>query len=234
MKYYAPDLTNKHAKQSILVTGGIAPNPALLQGLCDAYPDALCYCADAGADLCFAAQIKPDCLIGDMDSLSTQTRQWFHEMDVPELVYPAEKDYSDTQLAVEKLYEQGSDEVIVIGALGGRMDHELANIMLLVTYGRKGKSLVFWDDINRIRYVGVGQHHLDRVKGYVGIVPFSDDGMQLSIEGLYYPLNNTSVEFGASHLISNVFDQEEEAIIDISRGDGVLVLCHDRQKITKQ
>ena len=234
MNYYTSNLTDQCAKQSILVTGGVAPDPALLKGLRAAYPNALCYCADAGADLCYAAKLRPDCLIGDMDSLSAKTRQWFHEMDVPEMVYPAEKDYSDTQLAVEKLYEQGSDEVIVIGALGGRMDHELANIMLLVTYGRKGKSLVFWDDINRIRYVGAGQHHLDRVKDYVGIVPFSDDGMRLSIKGLYYPLDNTSVSFGASHLISNVFDKEDEAVIDIASGDGVLVLCHDRKKITKQ
>ena len=144
------------------------------------------------------------------------------------MVYPSEKDYSDTQLAAEALYEQGVDEIIVVGALGGRMDHELANVMLLMTYGRKGKSLVFWDDINRMRYVGAGVHQLDRVDGYVGIVPFSDEGMGLSIEGLHYPLKDAKVPFGESRLISNVFDQEEVARIDIQYGDGILVLCKDR------
>ena len=174
------------------------------------YPDAPCYCADAGADLCYAAEVVPDALIGDMDSLSKETREWLQEAEVPEMVYPSEKDYSDTQLAAEALYEQGVDEIIVVGALGGRMDHELANVMLLMTYGRKGKSLVFWDDINRMRYVGAGVHQLDRV------------------DGLHYPLKDAKVPFGESRLISNVFDQEEVARIDIQYGDGILVLCKDR------
>lgn len=228
MKHYAPGLLLKQAKHGILVTGGIAPRPSLLRTLFEMYPDAPCYCADAGADLCYAAEVVPDALIGDMDSLSKETREWLQEAEVPEVVYPSEKDYSDTQLAAEALYEQGVDEIIVVGALGGRMDHELANVMLLMTYGRKGKSLVFWDDINRMRYVGAGVHQLDRVDGYVGIVPFSDEGMGLSIEGLHYPLKDAKVPFGESHLISNVFDQEEVARIDIQYGDGILVLCKDR------
>lgn len=228
MKHYASGLLLKQAKHGILVTGGIAPRPSLLRSLCETYPDALCYCADAGADLCCAAEVVPDALIGDMDSLSKDTRLWLQDAGVPEMVYPSEKDFSDTQLAVEALFAQGVDEIIVIGALGGRMDHELANMMLLVTYGRQGKSLVFWDDINRMRYIGSGAHQLDRVNGYVGIVPFSDDGMKLSIEGLYYPLKDTAVPFGESRLISNVFAQEDTAHIDIQYGDGVLVLCKDR------
>ena len=228
MKHYATGLLLKQAKHGILVTGGVPPRPSLLRSLCETYPDAPCYCADAGADLCYLAEVVPDVLIGDMDSLSEETRSWLQDAGVPEMVYPSEKDYSDTQLAAEALFEQGIGEIILIGALGGRMDHELANMMLLVTYGRQGKSLVFWDDINRMRYIGPGSHRLDRVTGYVGIVPFSDEGMQLSIEGMYYPLKDTAVPFGESRLISNVFDKEDMAHIDIEYGDGVLVLCRDR------
>lgn len=231
MKHYEEGLLLKQAKHGILVTGGIAPKPSLLRSLRETFPEAPCYCADAGADLCYLAEVLPDALIGDMDSLAEQTREWLRDAKVPEMVYPSEKDYSDTQLAVEALYDKGVDEIIVIGALGGRMDHELANMMLLVTYGRQGKSLVYWDDINRMRYIGVGEHRLDRVNGYVGIVPFTDDGMRLSIEGMYYPLKDTAVPFGESRLISNVFtDEAEEAAIDITCGDGVLVLCKDRYR----
>ena len=52
--------------------------------------------------------------------------------------------------------------------------------------------------------------------------------LQLSIEGMYYPLKDTAVPFGESRLISNVFDKEDMAHIDIEYGDGVLVLCRDR------
>lgn len=228
MKHYAPGLLDKHARHAILITGGTAPDPALLKDLRAQFPTVPCLCADAGADLCRAAGVLPDALIGDMDSLSPETRAWLDEAGVPEVVYPAEKDDSDTALAVQQLFADGAEELIVIGALGGRMDHELANMMLMVGAGRQGKSIVYWDDINRMRYVGPGEHQLDHTSGYIGIVPFSDDGMCLSIDGLYYPLDNFSVPFGETRLISNVFTDAPMAAIRIARGDGVLVLCHDR------
>lgn len=228
MKHYAPGLLDKHARHAILITGGTAPDPALLKDLRAQFPTVPCLCADAGADLCRAAGVLPDALIGDMDSLSPETRAWLDEAGVPEVVYPAEKDDSDTALAVQQLFSDGAEELIVIGALGGRMDHELANMMLMVGAGRQGKSIVYWDDINRMRYVGPGEHQLDHTSGYIGIVPFSDDGMCLSIDGLYYSLDNFSVPFGETRLISNVFTDAAIATISIARGDGVLVLCHDR------
>ena len=228
MKHYAPGLLDKHARHAILITGGTAPDPALLKDRRAQFPTVPCLCADAGADLCRAAGVLPDALIGDMDSLSPETRAWLDEAGVPEVVYPAEKDDSDTALAVQQLFADGAEELIVIGALGGRMDHELANMMLMVGAGRQGKSIVYWDDINRMRYVGPGEHQLDHTPGYIGIVPFSDDGMCLSIDGLYYPLDNFSVPFGETRLISNVFTDAPMATIRIDRGDGVLVLCHDR------
>ncbi len=226
---YTKDLLKKDAPLGILVTGGIAPSPALLQELRQAHPDAPLLCADGGADLCKRAAVVPDFIIGDMDSLKDDTRQWLREAGVEEKVYPAEKDYSDTQLALEALTEKGVEEFVVIGALGGRMDHELANMMLLLTEGQKGRSVVFWDDGNRLRYVGEGEHRLLRTDAYVGIVPFSDDGMTLSIEGLYYPLDNYSVPFGESRLISNCFKEHDEALITIHKGYGILVLSKDRR-----
>lgn len=234
MKHYAPGLLDKHARHAILVTGGTAPEPTLLSALRAQFPKVPCFCADAGADLCRAAGVLPDALIGDMDSLSPQTRVWLDAADVPEVVYPAEKDDSDTALAVQQLFDDGAEEIIVIGALGGRMDHELANMMLLVGAGRQGRSIVYWDDINCMRYVGPGEHLLDHTPGYIGIVPFSDNGMCLSIDGLYYPLKDFSVPFGITRLISNVFTDAEVATINIARGDGVLVLCHDRSKEEQQ
>lgn len=98
----------------------------------------------------------PDGLIGDMDSLSAATRDWLEETGVPEVVYPSEKDDSDQALATEKLFADGAEEIVVIGGLGGRMDHELANMMELVRRRREGRSIVYWDDINRLRYIGPG------------------------------------------------------------------------------
>ncbi|MEE0434901.1 MAG: thiamine diphosphokinase [Peptococcaceae bacterium] len=228
MTCYTKDLLDPSLRKAILVSGGPAPQPALLADLRAQFPDVPCLCADAGADLCRAAGVRPDGLIGDMDSLAEATRVWLKEEGVPKVVYPVEKNDSDQALATEKLFEEGIEEIIVIGGLGGRMDHELANMMELVRMGRSGKSIVYWDDINRLRYVGPGEHRLKRCSDYISIVPFSDDGMQLSNKGLYYPLDHFSTPFGKTRLISNICTDAEEAVIIIERGDGVLALCHDR------
>lgn len=228
MRYYSEDLLDPSRTPAILVSGGPKPAPQLLKNLRAQLATARCLCADAGADLCRAAGVVPDGLIGDMDSLSPATRAWLEEKRVPEVVYPAEKNDTDQALATLALFEDGAEEVIVVGGLGGRMDHALANMTQLVACGRAGKSLVFWDDTNRVRYVGEGAHHLNHTDGYISIVPFSDDGMTLSIEGLYYPLDHFTVPFGETRLVSNIFADAPEAIITIHHGDGVLVHCRDK------
>ena len=177
MKRYDNDLLDPSLRPAILVSGGPQPEPALLVRLREKLPQAPLLCADRGADLCRAAGVVPDGLIGDMDSLSAATRDWLEETGVPEVVYPSEKDDSDQALATEKLFADGAEEIVVIGGLGGRMDHELANMMELVRAGREGRSIVYWDDINRLRYIGPGKHEIARTDDYIGIVPFSDDGM---------------------------------------------------------
>lgn len=229
MRRYTQDLLDPTRTQAILVSGGPAPSPSLLAALRAQLPEAPCLCADAGADLCRAAGVVPDGIIGDMDSLAPATRAWLEAVGVPEVIYPSEKDDSDQSLATEKLFADGAEEIVVIGGLGGRMDHELANMMELVRTGREGRSLVYWDDINRLRYIGPGTHALAPTADYISLVPFSDEGMVLSNSGLYYPLDHFTVPFGITRLISNIFAEgAEEATLDIHSGDGVLIVCRDR------
>lgn len=230
MSYYTELLLKENAAPAILITGGVPSSVALLKNIQARYPEAPVFCADGGADYCYRANVLPTYIIGDMDSVSNNARKWLLKNKVPEYVFPTEKDFSDTQLAIEALFKEQAQETIVLGALGGRMDHEMANVMLLVSYGRKGHSLIFVDDQNIMRYVGAGTHTIYRCRGYIGIVPFSDQGMRLSIEGLYYPLPKTSVPFGASHLISNVFGDEKEARFLIEEGDGILVRSKDKKE----
>lgn len=233
MSHYTDKLTNPMNKSAILITGGVAPSPILLKDVQKMYPDAPCFCADGGADYCYRAGVRPTYIVGDMDSVSVHAKNWLSEIKVPAYIFSVEKDFSDTQLAIEAIFAEGYEEIIVLGALGGRMDHEMANMMLLTAYGRQGQSLVFLDDQNALRYVGFGKHFISRCNGYIGIVPFSDEGMTLSIEGLYYPLAHTDVPFGESRLVSNVFKNETEACITIERGDGILVISKDKKECLK-
>lgn len=229
MKRYDNDLLDPSLRPAILVSGGPQPSAALLVQLRAKLPQAPLLCADRGAELCRIAGVVPDGLLGDMDSLSAATRSWLDGQGVPEIVYPSEKNDSDQALATAQLFADGAEEIIVLGGLGGRMDHELANMMELVGAGRAGRSIVYWDDTNRLRYIGPGRHQLARTDAYISLVPFSDDGMVLSNDGLYYPLDHFSVPFGITRLISNeMAPGAETALLDIHSGDGVLILARDR------
>ena len=87
--------------------------------------------ADGGARLLDQLGFLPDTIIGDLDSLSQKQIKYFEKKDIEILEYPVEKNETDGELALKYCKEQGYDNVIIIGAVGGRFDQQLANIYLL-------------------------------------------------------------------------------------------------------
>ena len=73
----------------------------------------------------------PDIVIGDFDSISSHEIKWITEKAVETRRFPPEKDQTDFELALDHAMKIGCKEIQVFGALGGRMDHTLANISLL-------------------------------------------------------------------------------------------------------
>lgn len=222
------------AGRALLVTGGAAPSKAVVDELRGLVPAASVYSADAGADVCRRMNLLPHFIVGDMDSLSQETYNWAQANGVELLRFPPEKDDTDTQLAVNTIIEMRPDieEIVVLGALGGRMDHELANIALLVGTGRcKGPALIYIDEQNAMRYLGPGELDVSPSAGYFGIAPMSENGMCLAIQHAKYPLPMQTVPFGVSRLVSNEFDGERHALIRVETGDGVLIVSRDGKDI---
>jgi thiamine pyrophosphokinase len=107
----------------IVVTGGNGPPPDKIRALVDKLAgERLIAAADSGLDAVEGASLKPDWIIGDMDSLSDPARLDAYP-DTQVLRYPAHKDYTDTELAFTLLAEKGCSEIWIIGGGGGRVDH---------------------------------------------------------------------------------------------------------------
>ena len=87
--------------------------------------------ADGGARHCEQLGITPNLLIGDLDSVSDEEIQSLTDREVEIIRHPVHKDQTDLELAVRAAQERGADEIVVLGALGGRWDMTLANVMLL-------------------------------------------------------------------------------------------------------
>ena len=113
----------------------------------------LIICADSGVEHAFNMGIEPDLLVGDMDSISSVSLEKANKLGIERQQFPSEKDCTDTELALDIALKKGADEAIILGALGDRPDHSLANIFLMVGFKKLGLEVKLadrnWDVFNR-------------------------------------------------------------------------------------
>jgi len=173
----------------LLISGGEAPEKELLQGL--RKKTAFAVAADSGLDHALAAGISVDYWVGDGDSVKTK-------IEVPQKIFPRDKDYSDTQLALETLKTLGCQKIILAGASGGRLDHVFAikDLFLL------DQALVRWyTPLNECLRLDSGQDFVFEDLEECSFFCLEDEGY-LESEGLQWPLD--SLKFGRGiHSLSN-------------------------------
>lgn len=181
-------------------------------------PDDLLVAADGGTHHVLAAGLIPMHIIGDMDSLQTEHQDLVEQGAVLH-TYPAQKDETDLELALLWAVEQNPQEIIVLGALGGRPDQEWANLLLLAHPALDGHNVVFANATWAIRLIR-GNCTLN-ITGQPGdilsLIPLGGDAQGVTTQGLAYPLRNETLYFGKTRGVSNVFE-ETKAIITLKKG----------------
>jgi len=109
--------------QGIIFTGGACPSARIIKHLIDTEAkNPLLIAADSGLLAIEGAGLKPDWIIGDMDSLDTAARLDAYPPDRV-IRYDFDKDFTDTELAFSHAVEKGCDDIWIIGGGGGRIDH---------------------------------------------------------------------------------------------------------------
>lgn len=180
--------------------------------------DDLKIAADSGYENALALGEKPDILLGDFDSLGKKP-----DADIEILEVPAEKDFTDTQLAVETAIRRGADDVVIIGGLSGRLDHTLSNLSILEDLWTKHIHAVATDGINRIRYIDSSSALIPKSHyKYLSIVAVSDILKGVEIEGCKYPLKNAKISRTFQFAVSNEI-VGNCALIAIKKGKAFIV-----------
>ncbi|MCX5779620.1 MAG: thiamine diphosphokinase [Firmicutes bacterium] len=85
-------------------------------------------CADGGSNYAYQLGIRPDCIIGDLDSIEPEVEEYYTNLQVPFQRHPTRKDLTDIQLCLDTAHGWGVEEIIMLGSLGKRLDHTLANL----------------------------------------------------------------------------------------------------------
>lgn len=182
--------------------------------------DDLIICADGGYNLICEAGIKPDVIIGDMDSVSGKL-----PTDVKIYTYPCKKDKTDLHICVDFALQHKCDQIILLGVMGGRISHSMGSLMMLEYIHKNHAAGMILTASTRVFLVSDKiSVKRDNFK-YLSLIPLTETAEGVSISGVKYPLENAVLKREKNLGISNEFDSDTA---EISVKKGLLtVVCED-------
>jgi thiamine pyrophosphokinase len=181
--------------------------------------DDLTIAADSGYHTAKALGERVDLLLGDFDSIGQVPRD--EHMEIRQV--PTEKDYTDTQLAVEIAIEHGVEEIIIIGGLSGRLDHTLSTLAVLEDLHGRGVYASITDGQSRARYIKSTSTLIARsAYKYLSLIAVDEVVKGVDIEGCKYPLKRATLRRRNQFAVSNEITGNV-AFIAVKKG-GVYVI----------
>ena len=187
--------------------------------------------ADGGARHAGRLGLRIDHWVGDGDSIDPDELDRLRGSGIPIDLVAADKDQSDTELAIGAAVASGAQEVVVLGAFGGRrLDHAIANLTLLAHPALGPRPAVLLDGSARVRLVrapgpdggAVATRLPGRIGDLVSLIPFGADADGIQTEGLHYPLRDETLALGSARGLSNVRRSADASFV-LGRG-AILVI----------
>jgi thiamine pyrophosphokinase len=182
--------------------------------------------ADGGAGRALAWGLKPDLVIGDMDSLTEGDRAKLEALGCRFIEHPRAKDETDLELALGYAARGGAQEIVILGALGGRLDHAVSNLLLLALPDLGGIAVRLADGEREAMLVRSGETvWLEGSPGdLVSLLPLGGDVNGVTTRGLAWGLDEETLFFGFSRGVSN---EMVDCRAEIRVGEGILLVVHD-------
>ena len=179
--------------------------------------------ADGGGRLAAALGVKPAVLVADFDSSAPPDTGGDTEI----VRLPMEKDWTDTQAAAMLALDRGYRDFLLLGCTGGRLDHTLANIAVLLYLLRRGADALMADERNFLRLYGPGRYRVERRAGYkLSLFPYGGEVEGITVKNVRYPLEKARLTPDNSLGVSNEF-QENPAEISFDKGVLMVFLSKD-------
>lgn len=205
------------ARRCIVIAGSPDVNPAAIRQALR--HDDYVIAADRGCAAALKAGVSPDVIVGDFDSYSDLLPS-----DAEIIRLNPEKDYSDTFHAVTAAWERGFRDFLLFGAVGGRLDHTLANLSILEWLAEQGGTGVICSDTEEIRLLTRGVHPFNGCRGRTfSVFPYGCASVTLTYQGAKYPLSHGTLRHACAMGLSNIFTADS-AVITIESGQAVFLL----------
>lgn len=191
-------------------------------------------CADGGTRYALALGLTPNLVIGDMDSMNADEWKKLEEKNIPIELFPRDKNETDLELALNKAIEMNPTEIVIIAALGGRMDQTLANIALLGnTQSRPERSrrdavrsICLDDGVEEIFFCRDQAEIRGRSGDIVSLIPWGSPVHGVQTVNLKWQLNDETLYPEKTRGISNEMTSDTASI---KLQSGLLLIIHNRR-----
>jgi len=188
--------------RAVVFINGVVEDYDLLQRWL--HPTDLWIAADGGVTHCLALGRNPHLLVGDLDSVDDAVVARLAEAGVQVKRYPITKDETDLELALAAAVVTGAHEILLVGALGGRLDHLLANVLILAQ--REWPATLHLIEGQQLAQLILPHQPVTLVANVgdtVSAIPLSDTVTGITYTGMRYPLENHTLQLGSTRGISN-------------------------------
>ncbi len=174
-------------------------------------------CCDDGLKHREGLGIVPDLIVGDFDS---------HEnphLDVETIVLPCEKDDTDTVFAVKEALSRDFQDFLLVGVIGGRLDHTLGNVSLLLMLDAQGKTATALDDFSEMEIVSGQPAQIEDRYPYFSLLNISGTAQGITIKNAKYPLAEAEISCEYQYGISNEVLPGKTAVVTVNHGRLLLI-----------
>ncbi|MBQ2916838.1 MAG: thiamine diphosphokinase [Clostridia bacterium] len=210
--------------KTLIVSGGNVEDNIL-----DSLKDEFNYiiASDRGLEVLDKFNVVPNYIIGDFDSIDKNIlEKYINNKDIIIKELNPEKDYTDTHMAIKLAIELNSKQITIVGAIGTRIDHTIANIHIIKETLDNNVECKIIDERNEIQLINKRTTlEKDEKYKYVSLIPLTTKVEGISLKGFKYSLSNATLEIGHSIGVSNEQIQDSA---EIDLGEGVLILIKSK------
>ena len=189
-------------------------------------PDQFYIFCDGGLAHAEGLGVQPHVIVGDFDSCqASDLAKYSGTAGRPEIIkLPREKDDTDTLFAVKLALERGFTDFILLGAMGGRFDHAMGNISILLYLHSLGKKARIIDDYSEMQIADKKPFYIEDNCSYFSVLTVAGDVSGVTIKNAKYPLENAELSANFQLGISNEVLPGKVAEVTVAKGRVLLVV----------
>ena len=179
--------------------------------------DYVIYC-DSGLKHLAGLGVNPGLIVGDFDS---------HEnphLPVETVVLPCEKDDTDTVYAVKEAVKRGFSDFLFLGVVGGRLDHTLGNVSILLKLDALGKKAEILDDYGLMRIISKETVEISDDCRFFSLLNIDGTAKHINVTGAKYPVTDGEITCDYQYGVSNEVLPGQTARVTVGEGRLLLVL----------